>query len=375
MEKDPIRLLIVESSSANARRVRNLLPGNPSPTLSWDVHEAGRLDAALATLRSINFDIIFLNPVLPDRPILTAVTDIRTATPDTPLIILMPDNSSADITSIIQANVQNLLFYHELDESRLHRTILLAIEWKKARAHQRNIAAELNEKANELEKRNIALDEFASTLAHQIQGLLSQMIGYASYLEMHYAADTNADVQQSLTSIVESGHKMDNIITELLLLASIRSGHLQIYPLEMGRIVNEVQKRLRYRIKEQQAEIILPNSWPAALGHAPWIEEVWLNYISNGLKYGGEQPHLELGAELISGNMIRFWVKDEGIGISAADQPRLFKPHTRLRPRRFKGEGLGLSIVKRIVVKCGGEVGVISEVGKGSTFWFTLPAA
>jgi signal transduction histidine kinase len=73
--------------------------------------------------------------------------------------------------------------------------------------------------------------------------------------------------------------------------------------------------------------------------------------------------------------MIRFWVKDNGVGIAPADQKKLFKPHTRLRQRRVRGEGLGLSIVHRIVKKCAGQVGVESELGAGSTFWFTLPEA
>jgi signal transduction histidine kinase len=71
--------------------------------------------------------------------------------------------------------------------------------------------------------------------------------------------------------------------------------------------------------------------------------------------------------------MIRFWVKDNGNGISAEDQKKLFKSHTRLHQTRARGEGLGLSIVRRIVEKCGGLVGVDSELGQGSTFWFCLP--
>ncbi len=375
MRKYPIKLLVVERSTSNVRRIHSSLAETIGAAYVLKIHEAARLDAGLAAVAADVFDVILLNPYLPDASIITAVSEMRTAVPRTPIIILTTLDKPDYIQQIIETGVQNLLHIEELDGPQLHRAIFLALEWKKMRVDQRQITAELNQKAAELEARNVALDEFASTLAHQIQGLLSQMVGYASYLEMHYAADTDPDVQQSLTRIVESGHKMDNIITEMLLLASIRSGDIQIYPLDMGRVVNEAKKRLRYLIREHQAELVMPDRWPAALGHAPWIEEVWLNYIGNGLKYGGDQPRLELGASVQADGMVRFWVKDYGIGISPADQLRLFKPHTRLRPRRFKGEGLGLSIVKRIVTKCGGEVGVVSEAGKGSTFWFTLPGA
>lgn len=73
--------------------------------------------------------------------------------------------------------------------------------------------------------------------------------------------------------------------------------------------------------------------------------------------------------------MVRFWIEDNGPGLSAVDQSRLFAPFTQLDHSRSEGHGLGLSIVQRIVEKLGGSVGVESNVGQGSTFWFTLPAA
>jgi two-component system sensor histidine kinase/response regulator len=121
------------------------------------------------------------------------------------------------------------------------------------------------------------------------------------------------------------------------------------------------------------------------VGHGPWIEEVWANYISNALKYGGSPPRIELGADPPppsppsggtegEARMVRFWVRDNGPGLTPEEQARLFTPFTRLEQVRAKGHGLGLSIVRRIVEKLGGQVGVESEVGQSSTFSFTLPA-
>jgi signal transduction histidine kinase len=125
------------------------------------------------------------------------------------------------------------------------------------------------------------------------------------------------------------------------------------------------------------------------LGYAPWVEEVWANYLSNGCKYGGTPsaaPRLELGGDLLpilpagdgqDGSMVRFWVHDSGDGLTSEQQNRLFTPFTRLDQARARGHGLGLSIVRRIVEKLGGQVGVESNgaPGQGSTFYFTLPAA
>ncbi|MCL4262958.1 MAG: PAS domain S-box protein [Anaerolineae bacterium] len=241
-------------------------------------------------------------------------------------------------------------------------------------SHQRAKIA-MREKAAELEVRNIALDEFAHTMAHQVQGLLSQMVGYASYLEMQYGRALDEEFATVVSRIVQSGHKMNNVISELLLLASMRGSDVTVEPLHMQRVVAEVLKRLRYQIEQSEVEIVLPESWPVALGHGSWIEEVWVNYLSNGIKYGGDPPRLEFGSTLTPDGMARFWVRDNGIGIPDIDQKLLFKPHTRLGPKQIRGEGLGLSIVRRLVARCGGEVGVESQEGCGSLFWFSLPLA
>jgi len=129
--------------------------------------------------------------------------------------------------------------------------------------------------------------------------------------------------------------------------------------------------------KNSLIKLRLLSAWPEAMGHAPWMEEVWVNYLSNGCKYGGRPPRLELGGENLFDGQVRFWVRDNGNGVALDDLMRLFTPFTRLDQVRTRGHGLGLSIVRRIVEKLGGQVGVSSEgvPGHGSVFSFTLPAA
>jgi signal transduction histidine kinase len=169
--------------------------------------------------------------------------------------------------------------------------------------------------------------------------------------------------------------KMIQIIDELLLLASVRkTPNVPMKPLDMAQIVAEARQRLDGQIHESQAEIVIPDAWPQAFGHAPWVEEVWANYISNAIKYGGSPPRIELGADRNGDGTIHFWVRDNGKGLTEAQLRMLFKPFSRAEPGKADGHGLGLSIVKRIVERLGGEVRVTSTVGEGSTFGFTLPA-
>lgn len=243
--------------------------------------------------------------------------------------------------------------------------------------HHADLHAQVEQHAAELEVRNAELDAFAHTVAHDLWNPLGLVIGFADLLKQDWAHFAAEDVQKHLETIARTAFKMDNIVRELLLLAEVRKQDIDRVALGMGRIVAEAHERLAHQIKEHRAEIALPDVWPVALGHAPWVEEVWINYLSNAIKYGGPSPRVELGATEQPGeSMVRFWVRDHGPGIALEDQPRLFAPFTQLSQVRAKGHGLGLSIVRRIVEKLGGQVGVESEglPGQGSIFSFTLPA-
>jgi PAS domain S-box-containing protein len=237
---------------------------------------------------------------------------------------------------------------------------------------------ELRQTNLELTTRNEELDAFAHTVAHDLKNPLSRILGYADVLLDDYAELADEERQDALRIIAQNSRKMTNIIDELLLLSEIRRVDVQITRLDMTTIVAEVRQRLAGMIEQGHTEIIFPASaWPDALGYAPWMEQVWVNYLSNAIKYGGRPPRVELGAELVPGGMVRFWVHDNGGGITPEDQARLFIPFTRLDQARARGHGLGLSIVRRIVEKLGGQVGVESAgaPGQGCTFFFTLPAA
>jgi signal transduction histidine kinase len=230
----------------------------------------------------------------------------------------------------------------------------------------------LQQEIAERQKLILELDAFAHTVAHDLQNPLSIIIAYTELLQASWSSE--AERQDALQVITENGTRMTNIIKELLLLARMRQTEAVLRPLDMAKIVREAQQRLIFMINEKNAEIIEPDSWPSALGYAPWIEEVWANYLSNALKYGGQPPRIELGAATQTEGWVRFWVKDNGKGLKPEDQARVFTPFTRLNQEWTEGYGLGLSIVQRIVEKLGGQVGVESEAlpGQGCTFYFTL---
>jgi signal transduction histidine kinase/CheY-like chemotaxis protein len=263
------------------------------------------------------------------------------------------------------------------DESGQVQKILAVVEDVTARTLAEDA---LRQRSAELQARNEELDAFAHTVAHDLQNPLGLIIGFADLLEERYTTLPVEDMVRGLRAIVRSGRKMSKIIHELLLLSSVRGIDVDVQPLEMAHIVTEARLRLDELIREHQAEIVLPDIWPEALGHAPWIEEVWVNYLSNAIKYGGCPPCMELGATVQTDGStqpaVRFWIRDNGLGLTSDERAQLFVPFTRLAQGKAEGHGLGLSIVRRIVEKLGGEVGVESDgiPGQGSLFFFTLPA-
>ena len=232
---------------------------------------------------------------------------------------------------------------------------------------------ELRRLNSHLQTRNEALQAFAHTVAHQLKNLSSLVTLYGHLLKEHI--ELPEAIELYLDGIIRNSHKMDSVINELQLLAGLRKDKVELEPLDMGEIVAEARQRLIHIIEERQAQIIEPEEWPVAWGYGPWVEEIWVNYIGNALKYGGEPPQVELGATIQSDEFVRFWVRDNGPGLSPEKQAQLFKPFIHYNQIKLEGHGLGLSIVQHIVKKLGGQVGVESQglPGQGSIFMFTLP--
>ncbi len=241
---------------------------------------------------------------------------------------------------------------------------------------ERKLAEEaLRQQTIELEARNVELDAFAHTVAHDLKTPLTAVVGFSDLLQKRYAHMPIEKLGDTLNIIAQNGRRMSNIINELLLLASVRKmDEVPVSRLDMSQIVSAVKERLGDLLQTAMAQLVVPETWPAAYGYGPWIEEVWLNYISNAIKYGGNPPRLELGATALPQGAVRFWVRDNGKGLSAEEQRHLFVAFARLQQTSVEGHGLGLSIVHRIVTKLKGEVGVSSTVGQGSEFFFTLPS-
>jgi signal transduction histidine kinase len=221
---------------------------------------------------------------------------------------------------------------------------------------------------------NEALESYAHTVAHDLKGPLATIIGSAEFLKLVDESWPVDDLRELTTIITESSQKMLDIINGLLLLASVGQQNTEITPVEMSVAFSEALSRLEDTIEKHQAEVVVLSELPSGWGYGPWVEQVWTNLLSNAIKYGGQPPSVQVGATEMDDGTVRYWVRDNGNGLTQEQQARLFKPFTRLHDKSVSGHGLGLSIARRIVDRLGGEIGVESEPGKGCVFYFTLPS-
>ncbi len=371
-QPDSIRLLYMEDDAGIARLVQKTLErAGYRVTLAYDGAEG------LSLYDSGEFDVVAVDQHMPNYDGLEVIRQLLARGPLPPVIMI---TGTGDEVTAVEALKMGAGDYIVKDVAGHYLELLPSVVEQVLRQHQlmeqaRQNEAALRRYAAELEAQNEELGAFAHTVAHDLTNPLGLVMGFAETLIKYYNTMTDEQRVSCADSILRGGRKMNRIIDELLLLAGVREREVECKSLDMGAIVAEAQQRVMDQIETNHATIVVPATWPIALGYGPWIEEVWVNYLTNALKYGGQPPHIELGADRLSDGMIRFWIRDHGIGIPPEAQARLFKPYTRLQQTSAKGHGLGLSIVRRIVEKLGGQVGVESEVGQGSLFFFTLPAA
>jgi signal transduction histidine kinase len=349
---DKVRILIVEDEGVVALSIQRRLEkfGYEVPLVVVSGEEA------ITQAKEIRPDLILMDIRL--KGVLdgiAAAEKIRSQL-DIPIIYL---TANSDEATLQRAKLTEPFGYllKPFEDRELHTTIQMALYKYQSELAQKELIREL--------------DAFAHTVSHNLRAPLTAVIGYAHMLKDD--ANLPAESQAYMNLLLRNSRKMNNIIDELLLLAGVRQAEVESKPINMAQVVGEVQQRLAFQIKQHQANLIVPDEWPVALGHAPWVEEVWANYLSNAITYGGRPPCIQLGATKQPNGMVRFWVRDNGPGLTPEQQSQLFTEFTRLNQVKVKGYGLGLSIVQRIVIKLGGEVSVESQVGQGSKFAFTLP--
>ncbi len=327
-------------------------------------------ESALSRITYTKPDVILLDVMMPGMDGFETCRHLKAneKTKNIPIIFMTALSETADK---VRGFTEGAVDY--VTKPLQHEEVLARVTTHMMTQHLRH---DLQKQNQALTESNADLDAFTRTVAHDLKTPLNIISGYAEMLVDETCPLSQEEHNEYLNHVVQTIYQMRNITDELLLLSNIRKTDIALSVLPMVHIVQQSYNRLIPVIEQFQAEVIMPEIWPKALGHAPWIEQVWVNYLSNAIKYGGRPPRVELGATTQADGYIRFWIRDNGEGMTKEEQDILFTEFTRLKQvKKVEGHGLGLSIVRRIVEKLGGKVGVESQKGEGSMFYFILRQA
>jgi len=256
----------------------------------------------------------------------------------------------------------------ELNEYRLHLEEQVAIR-----------TVELSTALKAAELANNAKSEFLSRMSHELRTPLNAILGFGQILEMDKPPTLNAQQADNVKEILIAGHHLLELINEVLDLSRIESGRLEL-TLTRLKIASLIESCVRQVTPLAMARgIIIEMEIDHALtivADERRLKQVALNLLSNAIKYNKENGTIRINSTQADSASIRIQVTDTGIGIGANDLERIFRPFERLVSAYagIEGSGIGLALAQNLVIGMHGNMGVESEVGKGSTFWFELPA-
>lgn len=235
---------------------------------------------------------------------------------------------------------------------------------------RRKAEKELIRQVADLTRSNADLEDYAKRVAHDLQAPLRMV---TAYTRMIGRKPQDPEATDLLASAEEGMNRMERLIKHLLDYARVDAAPAPLETVQMKGVLEHALADLKLAIQESGAKVTF-DSLPAVQGDATQLSEVFQNLIGNAIKYRGTTaPKIHVGAEQRAGEW-RFSIRDNGAGIPADQLRRLFRPLERMKRNGVEpGTGLGLAIARKIVEHHGGRIWAESDVGRGSTFFFTLP--
>lgn len=257
---------------------------------------------------------------------------------------------------------------------------LVAIALRQAALQRRvqdytvELEARVRERTAALTESNTELEAYTYSVSHDLRAPLRAIIGFAAAMNEDRGATLDETNRDYLAQIIRGAEQMDALIKDLLTLSRLRQEEHAIDLVDSEGIVRETLAEMASETGRRNATIEVEYPLPRVLANRTLLRQAVRNLVGNATKFvaPGVAPRVRIFAESRD-DRFRFWVEDNGIGIAPADQERIFVPFERLHGvERYAGTGIGLAIVRKAVLNMGGAVGVESQPGGGSRFWFEL---
>ncbi len=362
------------NSSLDAERVLSL-------TLEWAIRGTGANKGWIATLSGEGPDLVvvagegkgkLLDPDAPDiAPALKENKPVfrRGGTNDLPARLVMPVYREGRTIALIGVHRRGEPFSSDA-EAFLQRLAEHAV-----------IAIENTRLYHAIREANLAKSQFVSVVSHELKIPMTSIRGYADLINQGAAGPVSEQQEQFLGTILSNVDRMSALVSDLSDISRIETGRLRVdlSAVPLADYVRETAAGLKPQIeaKEQKLVFDLPDDLPLVQSDRARLVQILTNLVSNANKYTPKGGTITLFAAP-ENDCVRVSIRDTGIGMSPEDQEKLFTQFFRSEDPHVReqiGWGLGLSVTRRLVELLGGSIGVQSELGKGSTFWFTQPVA
>ena len=386
-------LLVVDDQAAVIASVEELFRGR------YQVLGARDVEAALALIRRGQIAVVMADQRMPGLSGSELLAQVASLEPDVTRILM---TAYADIDAVMQAINQGKIYYYvskPWEPNELEAIIDRAMDYHELLHERRRLIAELQRANNELEAKvqartqelqgkNIALEEintqkneFLGMAAHDLRSPIGNIQNLAELMLDHDGEMAPEERAEIVTTIRNLSQGMMNLLNDLLDITTIESGKIDLQPtlVAIRPYLREIEHyhRLLAERKKIQLSMEIGDQLPLAVFDKERVRQVLNNLLSNAIKFS--PPHTMVRLQLCSTPAgIEFSVIDQGQGVRAEEQGKLFgafqltRTHQTVEPQ---STGLGLSICKKIVELHGGRIGVESEVGRGSRFFFILPMA
>ncbi len=364
VDRNAVTVLVVEDSPEDRVLYKRILRKDNAP---FRVLEAESAAQGIEISQTNDVDCVLLDYHLPDADGMDFIKAFQqhAMNPQAAIIMVTGQGNEKTAVEAMKLGALDYITKNSISEAYFGQSILNAVERSRLRQ-------QISRYQRDLEKSNRSLSEFAHIVSHDLKAPLRRIVSYCDLLKEEAKGKLEGEAGNYVDRLSANALRLQRFINDLLEFSRVMHAQEEAKEVDLNKLVQEILEDLDPLIEESGAKIEAA-PLPVVQAYPLRLRQLFMNLISNAMKYHGKEPPvIKIGSEERPEDYL-FWVQDNGLGIPKEYQANIFQAFQRLHTHdAIEGTGLGLSICKQVVTMHKGRIGVESETGKGSKFWFTI---